>query len=66
MKFLKMIAENYKIFIDDTFLLNEKSIVFFETIANELIDNENMIIVPLRVVEYLQKQILSSNEEEAC
>lgn len=25
-----------------------------------------MIIVPLRVVEYLQKQILSSNEEEAC
>lgn len=64
-KFLNMLAQNYKIFVDWTFLVMQNSNRGLESISAELLDSNNSIIVPLRVVEYLQQQILSSNQEEA-
>ena len=64
-KFLSTLAQNYKIFVDWTFLVMPNANNVLDTMLPELIAANNSIIVPLRVVEYLQQQMLSSKQEEA-
>ena len=64
-KFLSTLAQNYKIFVDWTFLVMPNANSALDGMLSELLAANNSIIVPLRVVEYLQQQILSSKPEEA-
>lgn len=62
--FLNTLAKNYKVFVDWTFLVMPNITNVLDDILSELLATNNKIIVPLRVVEYLQQQILASNSGE--
>ena len=61
-KYFNEIAENYKIFLDNTILLEESFQNKVQTFAKAMEENNNKFIVPFKVIEDIQRQILSSNK----
>lgn len=61
-KYFNEIAENYKIFLDNTILLEESFQNKVQTFAKAMEENNNKFIVPFKVMEDIQRQILSSNK----
>ena len=72
-KYFNEIAENYKIFLDNTILLEESFQNKVQTFAKAMEDlkstslgiieeNNNKFIVPFKVIEDIQRQILASNK----
>lgn len=61
-KYFNEIAENYKIFLDNTILLEESFKNKVQTFAKAMEENNNKFIVPFKVIEDIQRQILSSNK----
>lgn len=55
------IAENYRIFLDETVLLAEGFSNAIQPLAIALKNNRNKFIVPLRVIEEIQYQIMNLN-----
>lgn len=61
-KYFNEIAENYKIFLDNTILLEESFQNKVQTFAKAMEENNNKFIVPFKVIEDIQRQILASNK----
>lgn len=61
-KYFNEIAENYKIFLDNTILLEESFKNKVQTFAKAMEENNNKFIVPFKVIEDIQRQILASNK----
>lgn len=61
-KYFNEIAENYKIFLDNTILLEESFQNKVQIFAKAMEENNNKFIVPFKVIEDIQRQILSSNK----
>lgn len=61
-KYFNEIAENYKIFLDNTILLEESFQNKVQIFAKAMEENNNKFIVPFKVIEDIQRQILASNK----
>ena len=61
-KYFNEIAENYKIFLDNTILLEESFQNKVQTCAKAMEEYNNKFIVPFKVIEDIQRQILASNK----
>ena len=61
-KYFNEIAENYKIFLDNTILLEESFQNKVQTFAKAMEENNYKFIVPFKVIEDIQRQILASNK----
>ena len=60
-----VLAEDYKIFLDDTVLYENQFETFLDSVENFMISNEAKFIVPLIVIEKIQESLLSLNDFEA-
>lgn len=56
------IAENYRIFLDQTVLFEDDFSDAIQPLALALKNNGNKFIVPLKVIEAIQNQLMSPNE----
>lgn len=63
-KYFNEIAENYKIFLDQTILLSENIEDIIQILAKAMEENNNKFIIPLKVIEEIQKQMIYSNKEK--
>lgn len=59
------IAENYRVFLDQTVLLEDGFSDAIQSLAFALKNNRNKLIIPLKVIEEIQHQMMSSNENTA-
>lgn len=62
---LKELAQNYKIFLDWNSLLAPGAERFVTNLVPKLLEANGSIIVPLRVVEYIQQMVLSADPEDS-
>lgn len=62
---LNVISQNYKIFVDLSSLMSPGITTFFAAISPKLVASNSYIIIQLRVIEQIQKRMLSSNYEES-
>lgn len=53
---LQQIIRQYKIFLDDTALLNENAVKFIYSLASSLSAENEKVIIPLRAIEQIQAQ----------
>lgn len=58
------IAENYRVFLDQTALYENGFSEAIQPLSGLLKNNGNKIIIPLRSVEAIQNQMISTNREE--
>ena len=58
------IAENYRVFLDQTALYQNGFSEAIQPLSGLLKNNGNKIIIPLRSVEAIQNQMISTNREE--
>lgn len=63
-KYFNEIAQNYKIFLDQTILLEENFQSKIKAFIKVMEENNNKFIVPLKVIEEFQKQMIYSNKKE--
>ena len=60
------IAENYRVFLDQSALFENGFSDAIQTLAFALKSTGNKFIVPLIVIEAMQRQMMSSYEDEVC
>lgn len=60
----KNIAENYKIFLDQTVLFEDNFSNAIQPLALALKNSRNKFIIPLKVIEAIEHQLMSSNESD--
>ncbi|WP_304154167.1 hypothetical protein [Megamonas hypermegale] len=56
------IAKNYRIFLDQSVLLKYEFFNAIQSLALSLKNNSNKFIIPLKVIETIQNQIINSNQ----
>lgn len=60
------IAENYRVFLDQTVLFEDGFGEAIQPLAFSLKNTGNKFIVPLKVIEAIQHQMMSSDENSVC
>lgn len=63
---LNNIAENYRVFLDQTALFEDGFSNAIQPLAFALKNNGNKFIIPLKVIEAIQHQMMSSDENDKC
>ena len=58
------IAENYRVFLDQTVLFEEGFSTAIQPLALALKNSENKFIIPLKVIEAIQHKMMGSNESD--
>lgn len=62
--YFSSIAESYRVFLDQTVLFEDGFSDSIQTLALAMKNNSNKFIVPLKVIEAIQHQMMSSNDIE--
>ena len=60
------IADNYRVFLDQTVLLEEGFLREIQPLTLALKNSGNKFIIPLKVIEAIQHKIMISNEIDVC
>lgn len=58
------IAENYRVFLDQTVLFEDDFLIAIQPLALALKKSGNKFIIPLKVIEAIQHQLISSDERD--